>query len=180
MTFIVYDLEATCWEGRPPGMVQETIEIGAFKINAYGEVLGHYNRFVRPVIHSQLSLFCRQLTGIDQVDVNRAPEFPEAIEDFQDWIDIYDNNYVLASWGAFDQRQLQRDCRLHYMEDEWLDPHINLKQQYASLRGLNKTIGLKAATKREGFDFTGEHHRAIDDAENLAKIFVRLLDMWQY
>ena len=44
MNFIIFDLEATCWEGKPPNMVQETIEIGAVRINPYGEVEDTFNR----------------------------------------------------------------------------------------------------------------------------------------
>ncbi|MCC6410310.1 MAG: 3'-5' exonuclease, partial [Saprospiraceae bacterium] len=42
MHYIIYDLEATCWENTPPGYIQETIEIGAFRINPYGEVRGKF------------------------------------------------------------------------------------------------------------------------------------------
>jgi inhibitor of KinA sporulation pathway (predicted exonuclease) len=180
VNFIIFDLEATCWEGRPPGMVQEIIEIGAYKVNRYGEVLSYFSSFVRPVIHPQLSLFCKQLTGIEQTDVNRADEFPATVEDWQDWIGIFDEDYVLASWGAFDIKQLRADCHLHHLETDWLEPNINLKRQYAEIRNLRKPRGLKSAVEKEGFDFTGEHHRAIDDAQNLVKVFRKLLDVWRY
>jgi inhibitor of KinA sporulation pathway (predicted exonuclease) len=41
-------------------------------------------------------------------------------------------------------------------------------------------MGLKSAVEREGFEFTGTHHRGIDDAENLAKIFVQYLGLWHF
>ena len=181
MKYIIYDLEATCWEGRPPNKTQETIEIGAVKVNGYGESLGTFNRFVRPVVHPSLSVFCRHLTSIDQTDVERAAEFPAVIEDFMDWIDVYDDEaYVLCGWGNFDRIQLQRDAALHRLDDDWLAPYINVKQQYARMRGLTKPRGLARVVKDEGFTFTGLHHRAISDAENLAKVFVKHLDVWQY
>lgn len=161
-------------------MVQEIIEIGAYKVDRYGEVLSYFSSFVRPVIHPQLSLFCKQLTSIEQQDVNRASEFPAVVEDWQDWIGIFDEDYVLAAWGAFDIKQLRADCRLHRMEEDWLDSNINLKKQYAEIRGLRKPRGLRAAVDKEGFEFTGEQHRAIDDAQNLVKIFRKLLDVWRY
>ena len=65
MNFIIYDIEATCWRGMPPGLIQETIEIGAVKCNYYGEPLGEFSRFIRPQINPELSLFCRQLTNIE-------------------------------------------------------------------------------------------------------------------
>ena len=180
MYFIIYDLEATCWEGRPPNKTRETIEIGAVKVNAYGEHLDSFNRFIRPVVHPSLSVFCRKLTSIDQRDVDRAREFPEVIEDFTDWIDTYDEPYVLCAWGRFDQQQLIRDAELHRLESDWVRPYVNVKQQYARMRGWSKPKGLARVVKDEGFDFTGIQHRAISDAENLAKVFVKHLDVWQY
>ena len=180
MNFIIFDLEATCWQGRPRTMVQEIIEIGAVKINRYGEVTGVYNRFVRPILNPRLSAFCQELTTIDQDDVDRAKPFPDVIEDFQDWAEIFEEDYLLCSWGNFDRRMLIQDCRLHHLEEDWVDAHINLKRQYQELKKLSRPRGLRRAVEAEGFDFTGTHHRGMDDAENLAKIFGKYLDEWRY
>ena len=180
MNFIVFDLEATCWEGRPLSMVQETIEIGALSVSRYGEVESVFSRFVRPAVNPRLSFFCLELTTINQENIDRAEAFPQVIEDFQDWIGIFEEEYVLCSWGKFDLDLLIQDCQLHDLEDDWLDPHINLKRQYRDLKGLSRPRGLKSSVKAEGFEFTGTHHRAIDDAENLCKIFTKYLDEWQF
>jgi inhibitor of KinA sporulation pathway (predicted exonuclease) len=179
MNFIIYDLEATCWEDKR-GQVSETIEIGAIKINDYAEIEDTFSEFVKPVIHPFLSPFCTNLTSITQVDVNRADKFYAVIQDFQDWIDIFDEEYLLCSWGNFDKTQLVKDCQFHDMEWEWLDAHINLKAQYQDIKKLSKPRGLKKAVTREGFEFEGTAHRGINDAYNLAKIFGKLFDVWQY
>ena len=180
MTYIIYDLEATCWQGKPDGFITETIEIGAVKLDEYGDVLSEFNAFIRPKIHPVLSSFCCALTSISQIDVNRAEQFPRVIEDFMDWIDIEQEDYWLGSWGGFDKRQLAADCTLHDFGTTWLEYHVNLKEQYKSMKRLKQPIGLKKAVEREGFEFTGIHHRGIADAQNLAKIFVKHLDVWQY
>lgn len=179
MNFIVFDLEATCWKGRPPSKVQEIIEIGAVRINRYGEVLGTFNRFVRPILSPNLSAFCQELTSIRQEDVDRADNFPEVVEDFQDWAEVFFEEYVFCSWGNFDRKMLVQDCLLHGLDHDWVDPHINLKQQYHDIKRLRRRRGLHSAVEAEGFEFTGIHHRGIDDAENLAKIFGKYLDEWQ-
>lgn len=178
MNYIVYDLEATCWENTPPGYVQETIEIGAFRINAYGEVRGKFNRFVRPAVHPTLSPFCRQLTSIEQQDVNRARPFPEVIEEFQDWARIGEEDYMLCSWGNFDRKMFVNDCRLHRIDADWVERHANLKEQYRLLKRQKKGIGLRKAVEGEGILFTGVHHRGISDAENLVKLFLKYLGTW--
>ncbi len=180
MHFIIYDLEATCWLGRPPGYVQEVIEIGAIKLNGYGEELSIFNRFVKPVVNPRLSAFCQELTSITQEQINIANTFPTVIEDFQDWIDIWDEDYLLCSWGKFDKTALISDCKLHDMEWEWLENHINVKNQYKEIKGLSKHRGLRKAVEKEGFEFTGTHHRGIDDAANLVKVFNKYLDEWYY
>ena len=176
--YIIYDLEATCWENMPPGYVQETIEIGAFRINAFGEVRGKFNRFVKPVAHPTLSPFCRQLTTITQEDVNRAKTFPDVIEEFQDWARIGEEDYVLCSWGNFDRKMFAADCKLHRLEHEWTEPHANLKEQYKIMKRLKVGIGLRRAVEKEDMLFTGIHHRGISDAENLVKLFLKFLGQW--
>lgn len=179
MNYIIFDLECTCWEDKNTLNTMETIEIGAVKLNEYGEVTGAFSRFVRPKIHPVLSDFCHRLTSISQIEVNRAEPFSLVIHDFMDFIDLEDDNYWLCSWGAFDQKQLAADCLLHDIKDNWLEYHINLKQDYLKIKGYTRPIGLKKAVIKEGFEFTGIHHRAIADAENTAKIFVKYLDIWK-
>lgn len=163
-------------------MVQETIEIGAVMTNRYGEVLGQFSRFVRPVLNPNLSMFCRRLTSIDQVSINRACGFAEVFEDFKEWTGIYEGEeYLLCSWGGFDKKQLVLDAELHNLESEWVaDHHINVKQQFHEIKRWRNYKGLKRVVEHEGFEFTGEHHRAISDAQNLAKVFVKYIDEWQY
>ena len=180
MNFIIYDLEATCWEYKSPSLISETIEIGAIKINSYGEELGSYNRFIKPVINPYLSPFCKRLTSITQEDVDRSGYFPKVIKEFKDWIGVGEEEYLLCSWGSFDKKILIADSDYHNEESEWLDFHINLKAQYQNLKRLNRPCGLKNAIKRAGMEFTGIHHRGISDAENLTKIFSKYLDVWQY
>ncbi|HMX40824.1 MAG TPA: 3'-5' exonuclease [Saprospiraceae bacterium] len=178
MNYIIFDLEATCWENTPPGYVQETIEIGAFRLNSFGEIRGKFNRFIRPVAHPVLSPFCRQLTTIEQQDVNRANTFPSVIEEFQDWAYMDDDDYLLCSWGNFDRRQLAADCRLHRLDSSWTEHHVNLKEKYRLMKGMSKGMGLRRAVEKEGILFTGQHHRGISDAENLTKVFLKYLGHW--
>lgn len=179
MEYIIYDIEATCWKGSPPGMVQETIEIGAVKYNYYGDFLGEFSRFIKPQVNPELSLFCRQLTNIEQSSINRASNFESVIYDFMDWIDIEQPNFTLCSWGSFDQKQLKEECEIYDVEQDWLNNYINVKNQYKSYLRLPNAKGLNKALRNEGFEFSGIQHRAINDAKNLAKIVLKHVDEWQ-
>lgn len=179
MNYILFDLEATCWLGKPPFGVNEIIEIGAVKINGYAEVEDYFMRFVRPEINPTLSDFCKKLTSISQENINKSKTFLDVGEEFMDWIGVGQEPYCLISWGKYDKSQLISDCTLHHMDTEWLDHHVNLKPIYKKLRKLKDEPGLKKAIKMEGYEFTGVHHRAISDAENLSKIFLKYFDEWQ-
>ncbi len=109
MRYIIVDLEATCWEGvRSPDM--ETIEIGAVMLaSGQGPAMDEFGSFVRPVVHPQLSDFCRELTSIHQEDVDWADPFPTVLRRFRAWIGS--GPFCLCSWGNYDLNQLRSDCR---------------------------------------------------------------------
>ncbi len=64
--FLVLDFEATCDRQRQP-KPQEIIEFPCLKVSAKTfETEATFHRYVRPVRHPELSLFCTELTGITQ------------------------------------------------------------------------------------------------------------------
>ncbi|RLD22100.1 MAG: 3'-5' exonuclease [Bacteroidetes bacterium] len=180
MRFIIFDLEATCWEGNQVGRNQEVIEFGAVSANQLGDSMSTFKRLVRPEQNPRLSYYCTHLTGITQGDVDTAKPFNSVVIDFMEWIDIEDEEYLLCSWGDKDIEFLQSDCRYNGIETEWLHRYIDLKAQYHSIRGLQKKRGLKRVLTFEQIEFEGSHHRAFDDAANLFSLFTKYRDMWMY
>jgi 3'-5' exoribonuclease 1 len=179
MHYIVFDLEATCWPPDTPGVTQEIIEIGAYRLDRSGQRLGHFHRMVRPVRHPYLSPYCLQLTGITQEEVDRAQRFPDAAIDFLNWLEAPEVEFILVSWGARDRFFLEQDCRLHDVETDWLESgYYDLKQIYKEMFRIPNRLGLNAALRREGLTFEGNPHRALDDAYNLAGLVARHIDIW--
>ncbi len=178
MRYIIYDLEATCWRGRPPKGITEVIEIGAIMVDRYGDINSTFSKFVKPIVNPHLSGFCKKLTSISQENVNGAQTFERVVRDFKEWGEMFDDEYILLSWGIDDKRLLANDCRLHKLDTDFTEQYVDLKKAYRNLKGLKNASGLKSTVKKEGFDFTGLHHRAISDAENLAKIFIKYLEDW--
>ena len=179
VNYIIYDLEATCWDFKSDDFIQETIEIGAVMLNPYGEQLGEFNKFIRPVLHPTLSTYCHQLTSIDQILINRSDTFPDVIDDFMEWVGVFDDEeYFLCSWGSFDRKQFIQDCQLHDVEHEWVNRHLNLKTQYQDMKRLRRSCSLSRALRTEGIEALGTKHRGIDDARNLVEIFLKYRDVW--
>ncbi|MEN7551746.1 3'-5' exonuclease [Rapidithrix thailandica] len=178
MNYIVLDLEATCWEGSTSHH-NEIIEIGAVLVNEQKETVSEFVQFVKPLKHPRLSDFCKELTSIRQNDVDQAPYFGEALEKFQTWIGYGQEEYVLCSWGFYDKKQFESDCQLHGLSTGWLENHISLKHQYAKFKKLRRAIGMKNALQNENMKLTGTHHRGIDDARNIANIFIKYFEQWK-
>lgn len=182
VNYIVFDLEATCedkeiLQKKRRTFENEMIEIGAVKVNEKGEIIDTFNRFVKPILNPVLTEFCKSLTSISQSDIDNAKSFPEVIKEFRDWIG--EEDYVLCSWGFYDKSQLKHDCALHRIPDKWISNHISIKHQYQTIKGLSRAVGTWKALRMEGMTFEGVHHRGIDDAKNIAKIFIKYLNKWE-
>jgi inhibitor of KinA sporulation pathway (predicted exonuclease) len=173
---LIVDLEATCWEKpihRPEQM--EIIEIGALLIEiANSTVIEEFDLFVRPVRHPALSDFCKDLTSINQDDVDAANTFPDVMEQFLSWMGN-PRDILFASWGAYDQKQLRQDCAYHRVHYPFGDNHLNLKKTFAE-RHRGKKFGLNRALRLLGLSFEGIHHRGIDDARNIWRIVSSITD----
>lgn len=180
--YIVVDLEATCEDRKLLSQQKrefdnEIIEIGAVKVNEQGEVIDSFSRFVKPIVEPVLTDYCKELTKIAQRDIDVAESFPSVLKAFQEWIG---SDYHLCSWGHYDKKQFKLDCERHQLDTKWVEPHISLKHQYQSIKKLSRGVGVRKALSKEGFKFEGTPHRGIDDARNIAKIFVKLKDHWTY
>ena len=115
---LVIDLEATCDEGDGlPASDMEVIEIGAVWATAEGTVLDTFQALVRPVVRPQLTPFCRQLTNIQQADVDGAELFPAVAARLASFAQRHQApGATWGSWGQFDAKQLARDCERHGIE----------------------------------------------------------------
>ena len=170
--FLVVDLEATTSpDGSLPKSEMEIIEIGAVLVNVQSlAVEDEFQSFVRPVRHPQLHPFCTQLTSIAQRDVASAATFPEVLDQLGRrmlWAHISDAWF--CSWGDYDGKQWRQDCARHGLTYA-MPPHENLKRRFSEVQGLRKKLGLAEALTVCGLEFSGTHHRGIDDARNTARL----------
>jgi len=180
LIYIILDLEATCWMGRPPKGINEIIEIGAIKVNEYGEVLGKFSSLVKPVVNPKISGFCSKLTGIKQNQLNIAQTFDKVCDQFRLWITEEGEDYVLASWGSNDKGFLWNDCLLHKLDTDWLQPFVDIRTQYVNIARVKVKSNLRFVVEEEGFEFEGNEHSAFTDAFNTAKVFIKYIDEWSF
>ena len=174
MRYIIADLEATCWERRTDRTQMEIIEIGAVVLQSAAGPLGEeFSRFIRPIASPKLSPFCMELTSIRQEDVDGADYFWTVFPEFTDWIGP--EPFVLCSWGVYDLYQFQTDCRRCGLPfPDTLSKHLNLKKTFARLKNI-RPCGMSKALEIMSIPLSGRHHRATDDARNIAKLALLLL-----
>lgn len=169
---LVIDLEATCGEGDTlPSSQMEIIEIGAVWANDEGRVIDEFQALVRPVVCPKLTPFCRQLTGIEQPDVDAAESFPTVAAALADFAQRHRaEGATWGSWGQYDRKQLARDCERHGVSDPLAGfEHVNLKRRFAKARKI-KEVGMAKALLLVGLSLDGAHHRGLDDARNIAHL----------
>ncbi len=172
---LVIDLEATCWEGStPPDQVHEIIEIGICPLDTRtGEVGPRRSVLVRPEL-SAISPFCTALTSITPAMVEA-----EGVT-LQQALTILKKEYeaprrLWASWGDYDRRQLDRECREKGLGYPMGPTHLNVKPLFSLAHGLEREVGMAAALEVAGLALDGTHHRGADDAYNIACLLRHLL-----
>ena len=167
---LVVDLEATCDE-HAPSFDMETIEIGAAWIAADGAVIDRFQSFARPIENPVLTPFCTRLTGITQVDVDAAPLFPAVADALRSFVAQHRKvGAVWMSWGTYDRKQLERDSARHGIPEPVEIPHENAKRLFAKAQRIGKEVGMARACAIVGLQLAGTHHRALDDALNVARL----------
>ncbi|VVP03924.1 3'-5' exonuclease [Pseudomonas fluorescens] len=178
------DLEATCDEliesENPRALVvnpdeMETIEIGVAVIDLRRmETVEFFQRYVRPVLHPTLTAFCINLTSIKQAEVDAAQSFPEVATEFTEFLQKYPNA-VWGSWGDYDADQLAADAlRANCTPILRGVQHLDIERIYREIFAC-PSIGLRSAVEALGLNWSGQYHRGIDDAKNLADMVVLLL-----
>jgi inhibitor of KinA sporulation pathway (predicted exonuclease) len=171
---LVIDVEATCWEGAPPpGQENEIIEIGLCPIDvATGRRLAKESLLVRPE-RSRVSAFCTRLTTLTQEQVDGGIPFAEACDRLRR--NYFGGLRTWASYGDYDRNQFERQCRSSGVKYPFGPTHLNVKNLFALFRGLHHEVGMAQALEMLGLPLEGTHHRAGDDAWNIAAVLLALL-----
>lgn len=170
----VVDVEATCWEGRPPpGAESEIIEIGLTVVDLdSAERVAKHRILVRPA-RSEVSTFCTELTGLTQEEVDTGLGFAEACRLLT--TEYRARTRAWASWGDYDRLQFTRQCSATGTEYPFGSAHTNAKLLFAEAYGLKRKQGMAGALHIAGLPMEGRHHRGEDDAWNIAALVLDLV-----
>lgn len=173
---LVIDVESTCWEppeSQPKNEISEIIEIGIAVVNIKDlKILQNDSIIIRPQ-RSKVSKFCTNLTTLTQKIVDDGMTFQAAMAILKRDYKSEDRTFV--SWGDYDRKMFERNCRDYGVKYPFGPRHMNLKNSFTMLHGLEKEPGLDQALDHLQMKLEGTHHRGVDDARNIANIFIHTL-----
>lgn len=174
---LVVDVESTCWElpeVKPDLDFSEIIEIGIAVVNIKTlKLIKNDSIIIRPQ-NSTVSKFCTKLTTLTQEYVDQGMTFQAAMAVLKR--DYESENRTMVSWGDYDRKMFERNCKDYGCKYPFGPRHFNLKNSFTMLHGLDREPGMDTALDYLGMKLDGTHHRGIDDARNIANIFINTLE----
>ncbi|KAF9597859.1 hypothetical protein IFM89_021944 [Coptis chinensis] len=177
--FVVIDFEATCDKGNNPHP-QEIIEFPSVLVNSLtGELEASFQTYVRPAYNQNLTDFCKELTGIEQIQVDRGVPLSEALLMHDKWLEekgIKRTNFAIVTWSNWDCRvMLESECRFkNIRKPPYFNRWINLKVPFNEVFG-GVRCNLKEAVQLAGLVWEGRAHCGLDDARNTARLVSYLM-----
>lgn len=164
-SFVVIDIEATDPKF-PPGRI---LEIGAYKI-AKNSIVSEFHTLLNP--NMQIPNFIKELTGITDEMVEKAPRFSDIVLALLEFIG---DSVIVAHNARFDVRFLNYEIGLIYEDYYLANPHLCTVQ--IARKVLPELENHRLRTIAEHYSIRIENlHRADEDARATAEIFIHLLE----
>ena len=184
MEYIVFDLEfnqgfdkklnKTVSDEKCPF---EILQIGAVKLDADLNIIDTFNTFVKPNIYKEIHPFIKKMTNIIHEDVKDAPNFPQAFNNFKEFMNNDKN--ILCVWGNGDLKELYRNIKYYNLSTENLsNTYINV-QHHASIYFNNptgKSIGLQNAITLLQLNQDKSYHNALNGAYYTSLVFKNIFN----
>ncbi|MCR4754979.1 MAG: PolC-type DNA polymerase III [Lachnospiraceae bacterium] len=163
-TAVVFDIETTGFSN----VKDAIIEIGAVKVSG-GEIVGRFSEFINPkrLIPYEIT----ELTSITDAMVADADPIETVLPRFMAFCA---GSYLVAHNASFDTSFIKENCRRLDLPYDYT--HVDTVE-YARVM-LPHLPNYKLQTVAKDLDVSLEnHHRAVDDAECTAEIYLKLIAM---
>jgi len=181
---IVVDFECTC-EKNSNDYPNEIIEFPAVLIDIRdgGKILKakSFRSYAKPWRNPELTLFCTQLTGIEQRHVDIAPDLPTVVKNFEKWyLSTIPKGakVILATDGPWDFRNfilknsVKRD---HVAFPTIFYEYIDIRTTFSNYFNHGRPLKLEKMLSKMNLKFQGRQHCGFDDAVNIARLAVAMM-----
>ena len=163
-TFVVFDLETTGFSNKN----DKITEIGAVKVENF-KVVDRFSQLINP--EKDISYKVQELTGITNDLIKDKPTIEEVLPKFVEFIG---DSVLVAHNADFDMGFMQQKCREQNIE--FKNNSVDTLTLARTLLPHMKRFRLNLIAKELGIPLLN-HHRAVDDAEATAHIFIKFLEM---
>ena len=163
-TFVVFDLETTGFSNKN----DKITEIGAVKVQNF-KVVDRFSQLINP--EKDISYKVQELTGITNDLIKDKPKIEEVLPKFVDFIG---DSVLVAHNADFDMGFMKQKCREQNIEFKNIS--VDTLTLARILLPNMKRFRLNLIAKELGIPLLN-HHRAVDDAEATAHIFIKFLEM---
>lgn len=162
--FVVFDIETTGFSN----VNDKITEIGAVKIKDF-EVVERFSRLVNP--EKDISYRIQELTGITNEMVQNEPTIETVLPEFMEFVK---DSVLVAHNADFDTGFIKQKCsEQNIVYDR---KKVDTLMLARILLPQLKRHRLDRVAKEVGVQLKN-HHRAVDDAEATAHIFIKFLEM---
>ena len=163
-SFVVFDIETTGFSNTN----DKITEIGAVKIQDF-KVVDRFSQLVNP--EKDISYKIQELTGITNDLVKDKPTIDEVLPRFMEFIG---DSVLVAHNAEFDTGFISEKCR--QMGLDYKSKSVDTLMLARVLLPELKRHRLNVVAKALGIQLLN-HHRAVDDADATALIFIKFLEM---
>ncbi len=163
-TYVVFDIETTGFSC----VNNKIIEIGGVKVKN-GQIVGHFSEFINPQCPIPYEIV--KLTSITDEMVMEADVVEGVLPRF---LDFCEGAVLVAHNAVFDMSFIEENARRQKLAFDFtcidtlgLSRSLLTEQAKHTLDAVAKTLKVSLEN----------HHRAVDDAQATAEIFIKLMDM---
>jgi inhibitor of KinA sporulation pathway (predicted exonuclease) len=165
------DFELTCPDDDVPLDVPfepEIIEMGVVELDVQLLELGRRDSYYIKNEYSPVTKRCTELTGITQKTLDKQGR--RLSEVFASFSKKYGpGNKAWVAWGS-DKEAVDRDCVRKGVRSPFSEAFFNLGLEFSQMTGIGRSIGLHDALRMLGEEPITEHHRAVNDAIESARV----------
>ncbi|XP_061372449.1 uncharacterized protein LOC133314918 [Gastrolobium bilobum] len=148
--FVVIDFEAICDKDKIPHP-QEIIEFPSVIVSGVtGQIETYFRTFVRPTHNQILTYFCKDLTDIQQNQVDGGVTLFEALLMHDEWLEISgikNSDFVVVTWSNCDcEVMIESECKFKKIPktayfNRWINLRVPFHEVFGDMRcNLKKAV----------------------------------------
>ncbi len=188
----VLDFEAVCEKDVRIAPPQEILEFPTVLVHVPTQkIIAEFHFYVRPQVHTRISAFCTELTGIEQATVDAGITFEDCFARHIAFLRSHNldpndpegaapgnHSFAYATCGDWDLKTCLPQSFAHFRTNtlRCFQQWINVKKAFTELYPrLPPARGMDQMLTSLRMPLVGRHHSGIDDARNIAAIVLRML-----